>query len=194
MDIKIIQFSKDYLNILFLAGRGCYGLKKICSETKEIKQKFIKKLIFNHHESVLEHCYISIQILNCSRSFMAQITRHRLVSFSIKSQHYTKHLDFNYKDLEIDNFLIKNDYISLMRIIKEHYNKFVEYYKIPIHIAREILPNSCLTNIIMTTNLREWRYIIKLRQTPENTLEMIKFIKLIKPLFIKIIPEVFDDL
>ena len=194
MDIKIVQFSENYLDILFLAGRGCYGLKELSFETKEVKQNFIKKLISNQHESILEHCYITIQILNCSRSFMAQITRHRLASFSVKSQHYTEHLDFDYKDLEITNFFIKNDYISLMEIIRKYYNKFVNLYKIPIHIAREILPNSCLTNIIMTTNLREWRYIIKLRGTSKNTLEMIKFVKLIKSLFIKIIPEVFDNL
>lgn len=45
---------------------------------------------------------------------MAQITLHRLASFSIKSQHYTKHLDFEYKNLETDNQFVQNKYNALM--------------------------------------------------------------------------------
>jgi len=192
MDINIIQYTKDYLNVLYLAGRGCYGLEYLSHETNIEKGEFIRNLIVNQHESVLEHAYISIFIKGCSRSFMAQITRHRLVSFSIKSQHYTKHDNFEYKDIEFKNPQVIYTYKNLMSEINDIYVNFVEGFEVPIHIAREILPNSCLTNIFMTANVREWRYIIKLRQTHYNTIEMKEFAQRIRILFQNVMPEVFS--
>lgn len=197
MDINIQQYTVNYINLLYIAGKGCYGLEPGDNQyyiSEERKLDFIKKLIENHHESVIEHGIISIQIIGCSRSFMAQITRHRMASFSIKSQHYVNHSDFSVKDLEIDSKLVQDMYNNLIEIIKSNYRIMVNRFHVPIHIAREILPNACLTNIFMTANFREWRYIIKLRQTTKNTLEMQEFSKKIKEIFQKTIPGVFDDL
>lgn len=194
MDIEIKQYTINYSDIIYLAARGCYGLEDITHELFRDKIYFIQKLISKGHDSVLEHGIISIHIIGCSRSFMAQITRHRLVSFSIKSQHYVNHQDFKVKPLENVNSEVQEKYNNVMQIIKDNYKIFVNRYKVPIHIAREILPNSCLTNIFMTANFREWRYIIKLRQTELNTLEMMKFAKIIKTKFRTLIPGIFDDL
>ena len=193
MKIEIKQYTKDYLDILYLAGRGCYGLEELTNESFNNKRDFIKNIIDNGHESVLEHGIISILVHGCSRSFMSQITRHRLVSFSVKSQHYVNHSDFYAKKLETNKTSILLDYEELMIIINSYYKDFVKQ-GLPIHVAREILPNCCLTNIFMTANFREWRYIIQLRQTFSNTIEMRQFALKIKDLFNKFIPEVFEDL
>jgi len=189
-----MDYTENYVNVLYLAGRGCYGLKKLSNETFIQKRSFIKKLIENQHESVLEHAKISILINGCSRSFMAQITRHRLASFSIKSQHYVKHDDFEYKILETQDKEVISIYKMLMDKINEIYITFIEIYDVPIHVAREILPNACLTNVFMTANVREWRHIIKLRQTEKNTYEMMMFAERIKIMFRNLMPEVFFDL
>ena len=194
MDISILNYTEDYVNLLYLAGRGCYGLEKLTNETLVLKRRFIKRLIENGHESVLEHGHISIFINGCSRSFMAQITRHRLASFSIKSQHFVKHNKFKYKQIEIQEPSVIVKYKNIMTLIQQYYNNFVDIDKIPIHVAREILPNACLTNIFMTANFREWRYIIKLRKTEKNTYEMMEFANTINIIFRNIIPEVFSDL
>lgn len=192
MEIKIIQYSKDYLDILYLAGRNCYGMEEIKENiTQELKENFIKKLIQNYHESVLEHCFISIYIKDCSRSFMAQITRHRLCSFSIKSQHFTKHNNFKYKMLETNIFAER--YINLMDDINKFYNDAI-IEGMPIHIAREVLSNSCLTNIFMTANIREWRHIINMRITKNNTNEIRFFADTILFMFSEIMPILFNDL
>lgn len=194
MEIEIKQFTQNYVDILYLAGRGCYGLESLNNETHQDKLNFIRKLIDNQHESVLEHSIISIHIIGCSRSFMSQITRHRMASYSIKSQHYVNHSDFKVKDLESDDYNVNMIYSDVIDIIRINYRKLVENFKIPIYIAREILPNACLTNIFMTANFREWRYIIQLRQTNKNTPEMRKFATIIKRKFQTIIPGVFDNL
>lgn len=194
MDIEIKQITKDFVNILYLAGRGCFGLEEIDETLISSKRDFIKKLITNGHESVLEHGIISIFIIGCSRSFMSQITRHRLVSFSIKSQHYVNHTNFKFKELETDITEAQVIYKDCMRVIGNRYKQMVNEFNVPIHIAREILPNACLTNIFMTANFREWRHIIKLRNTFGNTQEMHTFANKIRNLFRNAVPYIFDDL
>lgn len=194
MDIEIVNYTYDYVNLIYFAGRGCYGLEELPIETLTKKRNFIGQLVHNQHESVLEHAHISIFIKDCSRSFMAQITRHRLVSFSIKSQHYVEHKNFKFKKLETNNLKVQEVYNTLMRSINNTYKRLIHTYQVPIHVAREILPNACATNITMTANLREWRYIIKLRQTDKNTIEMKDFAIEIKKMFTTLMPEVFFDL
>ena len=147
MDINVIDYTYDYVNVIYLAGRGCYGLRQLSNESMKDKRNFVKTIIENQHESVLEHAKISILIHDCSRSFMAQITRHRLASFSIKSQHYVKHDDFKHKILESTNPKVKEIFDKLMFRINNDYKRMVHTYQVPIHVAREILPNACLTNI-----------------------------------------------
>lgn len=194
MKIDILQYTKDYLDLLYLAGRGCYGLEYLTDESHYEKAKFIRNLVKNQHESVLEHGIITIQIIGCSRTFMSKITRHRLASFSIKSTQFVNHQNFDFKPLESKNIKAQNDYLYLMDYINKKYKRFITDYNIPIYIAREILPNACLTNITMTTNFREWRHIIKIRQTIKETSEIRNFAIEIKGLFQTLFPEVFFDL
>jgi thymidylate synthase (FAD) len=192
MDIEIIQYPKEYLDILYLAGRNCYGLECLDeSMTYENKKAFVQRLIKNQHESVLEHININLYCKDMSRSFMAQITRHRLVSYSIKSQHFCKHENFKFKMLESD--IMTNEYLDLMKKINEYYMAAIKN-GMPKYIAREVLPNSTYTNIFMTTNVRQWRNIIKQRSTLNNTPEIILWSKTILDLFIKSMPELFEDL
>ena len=110
------------------------------------------------------------------------------------SQHYVNHRDFKVKELESSIEEVQIIYKNLVQTIRNKYNQLVNEYVVPIHIAREILPNSCLTNIFMTTNFREWRHIISLRQTENNTYEMMNFAQKIKIIFRELIPGIFDDL
>jgi thymidylate synthase (FAD) len=192
MKIKIINYPKNYKNIIFLAGRNCYGLEIIKKDIKkEDKSAFLRKIIKNQHESVIEHCHISVYCRDMSRSFLAQITRHRLCSFSVKSQHYVSHKNFRYKELE-DKSMDK-EYHNLMEIINKFYIEAVNK-GMPCYIAREALPNSCLTNIFMTANIREWRHILKIRCRTDNTPEIRKWAHHCLKLFYNIMPELFDDL
>jgi len=49
----------------------------------EADAKLIRKLIELGHESVLEHASATFLIEGISRSCMAQLTRHRLASFTV---------------------------------------------------------------------------------------------------------------
>ena len=189
MIIKILHFPKDYINIIYLAGRNCYGLSCIHKDTSEqTKKSFVNKIVNNQHFSVLEHINITIFIKNASRSFLTQLTRHRLAAYSVKSQHFVLHKNFKHKLLE--NSSMKTEYKILMNQINTFYNLAIEN-GMERYIAREVLPNSTLTNIVMTANIREYIHIIKLRESSNNTPEIRKFAFILRKLYEQIIPEVF---
>jgi thymidylate synthase (FAD) len=194
LKVDIIHYPSMYKELIYLAGRNCYGLeiKENLKIIDEQLNNFIKKIIDNKHYSVLEHVNISIYISDASRSFMSQLTRHRLCSFSIKSQHFVFHNDFKYKQLELPADLIY-DYEILMKDIKNFYNTLIKL-GFKKELAREILPNSCLTNIFMTTNVREFRFIIKTRITKDNVEDMQIFAKKLLKLLYSKMPELFMDI
>lgn len=190
MDIKIINYPKEYKKIIYQAGINCYGINNI-ETSEENMNKFIYQLIKNKHESVLEHINISIFITDIPRSLMEQLTRHRLCSFSIKSTHYVNHHDFDYLELSP---ILNDQYTQLMKKIRNLYNYYVDNLKIPKYIAREILPNSCLTNIFMTTNIREYRNILNQRLTNDNIPIMTELMRILCRNLYLICPECFLDI
>jgi len=196
MENTIEHYPKKYLEMIYKAARNCFGQRDACT-TKERMVRLLKYLIDHGHESVIEHICISIYSKDVSRSFLAQLTRHRLVSYSVKSQHYVDHKDFKYKELESygdkNPKLMQQTYEDLMIKIMVAYDDLREY-GIPHYIAREILPNACLTDMYITANAREWRYIIKLRITENNTPEIKKWAEdILRILYCKM-PELFEDL
>jgi len=117
------------------------------------------------------------------------------VAYSVKSQHYVKHGDFKFKELEEwgQDQWNKTLYYKLMQDINNLYKKFLDS-GIPHYIAREILPNACLTDIYMTANVREWRHIIKMRITKNNTPEIQEVAEALLRRFYGNMPELFEDL
>lgn len=198
MKTTIETYPRNYLHLIYKAGRNCYGTAdKAKSASPQEKQRFAKMLIRRGHESVLEHICVSVYSWDVSRSFLAQLTRHRLVSYSVKSQHYVKHNDFRYKELEDwgkeKQMQTKLIYRGLMEHINGIYKQMIKL-GVPHYIAREVLPNACLTDMFITTNVREWRYIIGLRITEGNTPEIQRWAKDILVLFYEKMPELFEDL
>lgn len=60
--------------------------------------------------------------------------------------------------------------------------------------AREVLPNSLKTEIVVTTNLREWRHIFKLRTAKAAHPQMRELMLSCLAGFQLIIPILFEDI
>jgi len=205
MNITIEHYPTAYLEIIYTAGRNCYGTRDAGKIVQTVEfdhkqqaklEKFTSMLISKGHFSVLEHICISVYAKDVSRSFLAQLTRHRLVSYSVKSQHYVKHNDFKYKELEDygdEPLLSESIFKDLMERIAKIYDGLIEY-GVPHYIAREVLPNACLTDMYMTANSREWRHIIKMRIGKENTPEIRQFARTLLRELYMLMPEIFEDL
>ncbi|MBQ8649331.1 MAG: FAD-dependent thymidylate synthase [Clostridia bacterium] len=165
------------------AARLCYSSSNITdlmdSISDEKAASFVEMLSEIGHESPVEHASFTFGIEGVSRSLLAQITRHRMASFSVKSQRYVREGSFEYvtppeiaADSEAkkiyDEIMAEDQrkYDRLTEILKEKHiktflaegkdektaNRMAE--KKAIEDARFVLPNSCSTQMVLTMNTR----------------------------------------
>ena len=171
--------------------------------TDESYKQFIENLRKRGHESPLEFGHITLEIVT-SRDVMAEITRHRLASFAIRSQRYvdeskTGDIEFIrplfYKD-EPDNpdcaysdpvFAASMIWQDQMENIESSY-KSMRAIGLRNEDARKVLPNSTMTRIVMKVNLRELLHIYKLRSAKAAYPEMRECMRLLKEEVDKVLP------
>ena len=100
MRVKLLSYTPDPEIIVASAAKLCYSNKKIedlmNNLTQEEVEKFVKELSDIGHESPFEHISFTFGIEGVSRSLLAQLTRHRIASYSVKSQRYVKENQFEY--------------------------------------------------------------------------------------------------
>jgi thymidylate synthase (FAD) len=165
LKIKLLNFTKKSEEVCGSAAHSCYSNISQLNERSQII-KILSKVIRNKHYSVLEHASFTFSIDGVSRTLLAQITRHRLASFSVQSQRYVRfkkiYNRFIIPHTIKKNKLMLNKYYSLLNKILNLYNELLEQ-NIPTEDARYILPNASTTNIIFTMNARELRHFFSLR-------------------------------
>ena len=115
-------------------------------------ENFVRSIIKRGHESVLEHVSLTFHII-CDRAIMAELTRHRLASFTVESTRYVK-----YDEL---TFIDPPD-LKAVQYVEIVYRDLIQNGVKP-EIARAVLPLCLATELYMTANLRELRLILKLR-------------------------------
>ena len=64
--------------------------------TPEKAAAFLQRLQDVGHASPIEHASFTFGVEGVSRTFLAQVTRHRIASFSVQSQRYVRLEDFRY--------------------------------------------------------------------------------------------------
>lgn len=89
----------------------------------------------------------------------------------------------------------KNQVVWLMALLNSefYYNELIKAGWKPEE-ARSVLPNSLKTEIVMTTNLREYRHIFELRTSKAAHPQMREIMMVLLEKFKKAIPIVFDDI
>lgn len=158
MKVTLLAHTPEPEKLVAAAARLCYSNKQVSeimdNFTEEKVEKFIDKLVALGHESPLEHVSFTFGIEEISRACSHQLVRHRIASYSQKSQRYVKENNFGYITPES---IVKNnmfrEYDNFMRIVNNYYDTFLKA-GIPAEDARMILPNACETSIIVTMNVR----------------------------------------
>ena len=162
MKVELLSITENSEQLIELCGRTAYqSYDKI---HKESASKFIKMLVNRQHFSVFEHCTATFKISDVSRAFSHQLVRHRIASYTQKSQRYVseKEFDFVIPDSIKENWQACAIFEDMMDNIKECYQALQEV-GIKNEDARFVLPNACTTEIVITANFRVWRHIIGLR-------------------------------
>lgn len=183
MKVTLLAHTPDPELTIASAARLCYSAASIDDVreklTPEKTAAFVDMLSEIGHESPIEHATFTFGIEGVSRALLAQITRHRIASFSVQSQRYVKELQFEYvTPPEIENDAeAKKLFIEAMEKDQEYYDKIADVLKEKhkaaflangmsekdadraaekkaIEDARFVLPNACDTKMIVTMNAR----------------------------------------
>jgi len=148
-------------------------------------EKLGKFLLDADHTSPLEHINYTILIQNVSRSFLAQITRHRMGSFTSASQHYQYYDDYpvimeKYKE-EME-FACQTAFTIYRSLVDKGVRK---------EEARQVLPNAAAVNLLWTVNARSLINFFRQRLCLRNVKEMRMFAQRLLSLAEPTFPELF---
>ena len=176
-DLKVIllRHTLQPEETVALAAKLCYSKSTISDLNDKISSQdqsdFIKKLMDMGHESVMEHASFTFGVEGVSRVLLAQLTRHRIASFSVQSQRYVSYdKGFGYIIPESITTLGEEavmKYHEQMETIEGWYkdwqNQLGGTVEKSNEDARFVLPNACETRIMLTMNVRELRHFFSLR-------------------------------
>ena len=98
--VTLLTYTPEPERIIAAAAKLCYsasGVDALLDKlTPEKAAEFVEMLASMGHESPIEHASFTFGIEGVSRSLLAQITRHRIASFSVQSQRYVREKAFSY--------------------------------------------------------------------------------------------------
>ena len=187
-------------------GRVCYKSEDRITDDGESAKKFVKMLISNGHEAMIEHSSLSVKFI-VDRGVSHELVRHRIASFAQESTRYCNYSKDKFgNEITVilpcffdtgmgilSNSLVYQEWKLACECAEERYFNLLKMGATPQQ-ARTVLPNSLKTEITITANYREWRNFFKLRtaeashpQMREITIPLLKELK-------TLIPIIFDDI
>lgn len=141
----------------------CGKAAALCTNYKGDPINALNGAMDSGHESIAEHANFTFLIDGVSRVLLAQLTRHRIASFSVQSQRYAGLGDVAmciiHDTIPED---IRDDYTETFNTLVDFFNKMVES-GVPEEDARFIIPQGITTKLMMTMNARELRHFFSLR-------------------------------
>jgi thymidylate synthase (FAD) len=192
MKVTLIAHTPNPERVVAAAAKLCYSDAHIedlrDGLTEEKTASFLNMLSDLGHASPIEHASFTFGIEGVSRTLLAQITRHRLASFSVQSQRYVRLDDFRYvvppeieaipeaKAAFIDS--MNEDakrYLDLAKKLEDGHTARLMAEGMPEKAARAkaskqanedarfVLPNACETKMVVTMNTRSLLNFFRLR-------------------------------
>lgn len=175
LKVDLIAYTPSPEQLVALGARLCYsGLALGTLQTRVergTQDAFIEGIVESGHLSVLEHASFTFAVEGVSRVLLAQLTRHRIASFSVQSQRYVSKEDgFDYvlppSILELGEEAAA-EYDAQMRTMHAWYKGWQKRLggggEAANQDARFVLPNACETRLILTMNARELLHFFALR-------------------------------
>ena len=205
---EILSVPENALQMVEAAGRTCY--KSEDKITPESAAGFVKMLVRHGHHAMIEFGDIIVRFTT-NRGVTHELVRHRLCSFAQESTRYVRY-DGNMEfirpvwgsdplvgewspDTPVPESLPVAEQVWLkgLQQIESDYQALMAHgWK--AQQAREILPNSLKTEIVVKANIREWRHIFALRCAKASHPQIVALMRALLKEIQEKIPVVFDDL
>ena len=220
MLVTLIAHTNDPEKTVVAAAKLCYSDAHIETLldglTPEKTAAFLQKLSDFGHASPIEHASFTFGIEGVSRTFLAQVTRHRIASFSVQSQRYVRLEDFRYViPPEIEKIpeakaqfvqAMNEDaakYLELVKTLEESHTAALVAQGMPEKAARAkaakqanedarfVLPNACETKMVMTMNCRSLLNFFNLRCCSRAQWEIREVARQMLKLVLPLAPHIF---
>jgi len=212
MEVTLLEATPDPERVVCTAARNDYlsefvgdisfeeAMDGIEGETlAEKKRTLIGHLLDHGHFGPFEHPQATFAIEGVSRSCMAQITRHRHVSFDIQSMRYVSFDDVDPAEVEAGAMVVtppsatdpdwigrnqssgpvdEDTVAERERIFRETVRDSVESYQelldlgMPPEDARFVLPIGTEVNIVMSMNARMLMHVADMRAAADSQWEI----------------------
>lgn len=172
MNVTLVRHTLSAEELVALGARLCYSKSTMSDLTERVggsdQLGFVKKVIGMGHDSVLEHASFTFGIEGVSRVLLAQLTRHRMASYSVQSQRYvTFDKGFDYvippRIIDLGDDAVQ-EYSTQMETMSRWYREWcAKLGDEAQEDARFVLPGACETRLLVTMNVRELRHFFSLR-------------------------------
>jgi thymidylate synthase (FAD) len=169
--VTLVRMTPDPDAAIAIGAKLCYAshTDRILQQDKEQSERLVGQLIQMGHLSPVEHASFTFLVEGVSRCMTHQLVRHRIASYSQRSQRYVAHDSFDYiippqfegRTVELDGRAMDavEYFRETMEVIAQRYARLNDAVgrqgESSNEDARYVLPNACETKILVTMNARE---------------------------------------
>jgi thymidylate synthase (FAD) len=169
MLVNLLYHTPDPERAVATAARLCYapeGAAELMERmSDERATKVLSTIMKSGHFSALEHASYTFAVDGVSRALTHQLVRHRIASFNQQSQRYVTYsgepeivlpaaIAEDPETLAAFNTAIDVAYATYAQLVDAG---------IPAEDARYVLPNACISKIVITMNIRELLHFFEVR-------------------------------
>lgn len=210
LEVRLVTCTTDADRLAACAGRVCYSDRPFESIQDRMTEKEIKKMMSMLHGSAFEHASFTFYIDGLSRVALAQLTRHRLASFSVQSQRYVRkradRADWFVLPPAMENTLrieaVEGDTMD-DRPFTEALARYWEALDEVLEVSegcghnpedtRYLFPMGVPTRLLLTVNARELKHILGLRCCNRAQWEIRMLAEMMLDLVRPVAPDLFWD-
>ena len=200
----LVRHTLPREEVVALGARLCYSRARVDDLLERVSTRdqtdFVNRIMGMGHDSVLEHASFTFGIEGVSRVLLAQITRHRLASFSVQSQRYVSYEDgFGYimpPKIAALGEDAQAEFARQMDTMHRWYTQWQERLGTGEggnEDARFVLPGACETRMMVTMNVRELRHFFSLRMCSRAQWEIRALATEMHRLCMEVAPALFEN-
>lgn len=167
MRVELIDYTREPLRVLAMSTLVSYwdewSIDKLDKITEKDAEIHLPRVLGYGHESILEHIKLTWAVEGISRVTSHQLVRHRLASYTQRSQRYIKEDGMRFVIPEsVKQKGWDTMFEDLILRAQSLYDDLI-LAGVPPEDARYILPQAVTTSIVVTMNFREFKHFAGLR-------------------------------
>ena len=204
LKVELLSHTPNPDEVVATGARMCYSSANVEELIRGVAEKdqtkYLQRIVEMGHLSPIEHASFTFAVEGVSRALLAQITRHRIASFSVQSQRYVSYeKGFGYivpPKIAALGPEAQAEYQAQMAQMHAWYVAWQEKLgqgEGSNEDARFVLPGACETRLMVTMNVRELRHFFGLRMCRRAQWEIRALATEMHRLCMEVAPALFAD-